>query len=496
MPDGGDRAEREPDAPGDPNDSGPALDGTVGQALPTVPASVPQTVPEAVGFRFDGVSQVGGVDPGPGGAADRSLFFDQLGVDITGPPRGEHHLVPWTTVTRVSLGVTEADPDGGFATPIEIESVADVTRFLIPSEHLQSVQIAALDHHLATWSGSGTRPLPAPPPSAPSPLGSRADGSVWPVPFGSASCAPGPYSSASYPPVSYGDPRTSDGGLPGAHDPPAVKPKRTRRKATLVLALALLVAGVGLAFGLSAGGPVQRAAIRVAPRLSPDQQLVNQLMLTRSDLPHGWTVNTNTAGSGSQKMQNAEIAVTRAFARCMGITDQQGAIVLGGQATDQTAQTASPIFVAPTSGAPAGFALELQTAASIVRTHLDEQSDFALYANPQYPQCAATAVASELQLGANNASGHNGQPGPATASVLHLPAPAGEQLSGLLMTFTVSDGSASVPVEVEAVSLGTDRIEAALQAFAIGGRIPTGVLAGSLSAFEQRVAGDGKSAVV
>jgi hypothetical protein len=195
-------------------------------------------------------------------------------------------------------------------------------------------------------------------------------------------------------------------------------------------------------------------------------------------------------------MRSAESAITKAFARCMGITDQKGSVVLGGPASDQTAQTSSPVFVAPSSPEEPGFAFELQTAARIVRTHRNEQDDAALYANSRYPQCVATAVAAEVQLGANNASGQNDQPGPASATMVDLHAPAGEQLSGLIIAFTVSDRSMPVPVEVEAVSLGTGRIEADLQAFSIGGRIPTDVLAPSVSTFEQRVAGNGRSAVV
>jgi hypothetical protein len=263
------------------------------------------------------------------------------------------------------------------------------------------------------------------------------------------------------------------------------------------MAIGLLLAGTGLAIGLSSAGTGQRTANLAAPRLSPDQQLADQLMLTRNDLPHGWTVATDNGGPGaSQQVQRAQAAITAAFARCMGITDQQGAIVLGGQAADQTAQTSSPIFVAPNSSAQPGSSVELQTAATIVRTPGDERNDFSLFAIPQYPQCTATAIASELQAGANSASGQNRQPGPATASVVALPAPPGEQLAGVIATFTVTDGPASVPVEVEAVSLGSDRIEASLQAFAVGGRIPPDVLAASVAAFEQRVASDGKSTLV
>jgi hypothetical protein len=195
-------------------------------------------------------------------------------------------------------------------------------------------------------------------------------------------------------------------------------------------------------------------------------------------------------------MRTAEAAIATAFAGCMGITDQQGAVVLGGPASDQTAQTSSPVFVAPASAQNPGSAFELQTTARIVRTHRNEQDDAALYANSRYPPCVATAVAAEVQLGANSASGQNDRPGPASATAVDLHAPGGEQLSGLLISFTVSDRSTPVPVQVEDVSLGTDRIEADLQAFSIGGEIPSDVLSSSVWTFEQRVASRGTGVAV
>jgi hypothetical protein len=260
--------------------------------------------------------------------------------------------------------------------------------------------------------------------------------------------------------------------------------------------MALIVSGLALALWLSATGSRTFANPVRAP-LTPDQRLVAQLMLTRSDLPAGWKVQRDNAGSGrSSVVQRGEVEITRTLARCMGIADQQAAIVLGGGATDQTAQSSSPIFVAPSSTGNPGFAVELQTAATAVRTHHDEQTDFSLLGNPRYPPCAAAAVASELQLGINATSGGNDLPGPPTVSVLELPAPAGEQVSGLVITFTVSDGSTTVPVEVETIALGSDRIEANLQSFAVAGQIPGDVFEASVQAFEQRIATGGQTAVV
>jgi Tfp pilus assembly PilM family ATPase len=58
----------------------------------------------------------------------------------------------------------------------------------------------------------------------------------------------------------------------------------------------------------------------------------------------------------------------------------------------------------------------------------------------------------------------------------------------VLLSFNVTDQDATVPVQVEVVSLGSDRVEANLQAFALGGAIPAGVLDSPVAALERRVA--------
>jgi hypothetical protein len=265
----------------------------------------------------------------------------------------------------------------------------------------------------------------------------------------------------------------------------------------LVVALVLVASGVGLAVGLAASGTSHPAkGVATAPAVTPDEHLAQQLLLTRDDLPVGWQASMNPGtAANSPALQQGEARITDTLARCMGITDAEGAIVLGGEAPDQTAQTSSPIFVAPTSGT-AQTAVELQTAATVVRTHGDEQQDFALFANPKYPQCAATASAEELQLGVNQTSGAGDQAGPATVSTVQLPGASGLQQSALLMAFTVVDGSATIHVQVESISLGAHRVEAGLEVFAIGGQIPSQSLAASIATFERRVASGGASSVV
>jgi hypothetical protein len=225
--------------------------------------------------------------------------------------------------------------------------------------------------------------------------------------------------------------------------------------------------------------------------------LADRLMLTRSDLPTGWRVAEGGGATvNSPAVQRGETAITRTLAHCMGISESQASVVLGGRSTDQTAQASSPIFVAPTPSASAGSALELQSAATVVRTRTDERADFALLSNPRYPRCAATAAAADLQLGVDQTSKGRNQPGPATVSAVTLPGPGGVQTNAVLMAFSVKAGAASVSVQVESIWLGSQRVEANLQIFAIGGQIPGATVLGPISTFQDRVASGGKDSTV
>ena len=418
-------------------------------------------------FRFDDVDQLGGRTHGPGDQRGLALVFDRLGVEVTGPGPGARLFVPWSEVTWSSIGEEGVGADGRAATTLELESGAGLVQYVVRSDEPMAVQMAGLDARVARWAGQGP-PCPEPGETA------------------------GPSVVGPSPPSAVGPARTDVVG----EGPTG--PRRSRRTATLVVALALLASGIGLAIALSTAAPDTAATRAVAVPTAPsDVHMARLMMLTQADLPQGWRAAKDEGNvANSPSVQRGESQITRSLAGCMGITESQAAIVLGGQAPDQTAQTASPVFVAPSSSAAAGSALELQTAASVVHSHHDEQSDFSLFANPRYPQCAATASAAELQLGVDQTSGGHDQPGPATVSPVDLPGPSGLQESGLIMAFSVKDGSASLPVEVETISLGADRVEASLQVFAIGGQVPNDALSAAFSTFEQRVASGGKTSVV
>ncbi len=474
-------------------------------------AGGPRAVPEADAFRFDQVDQVGGGAHGPPAREGMALVFDERGIGISGSEGHGPTYLPWSQVTAVTVGDAVPGAGGGTETPVEVESSAGLLGYLVRSDRPQPVAMAALAQRVAGWRSppeevgpaagppSGEPVVAAAPhrPAASSPGGvpPRAVPDGLPAGFPEApGLAPPPFGPPAFGfPVGYG---------PGpAPSHPDGRPKRTRRTATLVVALCLLVAGIGLAVGLVVTTSTHAKTAGPTPATTPassgDQRLAEKLMLTQADLPTGWRVaKGGGATANSPTVQQGEVRITHTLARCMGITDSQASVVLGGQAADQTAQASSPIFVAPTSSASAGSALELQSAAAVVRTHQDEQDDAGLLANPSYPQCVATASAAELQLGVDQTSGGSDQPGPATVSTITLPAPDGVTLTGLLMAFTVKAGAASVPVQVESISLGSHRVEGSLQVFAIGGQIPNDTLQASIATFEQRVASGGKSSVV
>ena len=518
-----------------PDDAGTGAAGTSSEPTGTAP----RIVPEADVFTFSAIQQGGGSRQLQWASTHLRLVFDARGIEFIGEGPSEYSFMPWASVTRVSRGASRAEPGGGSVTVIGIDSPGRIMRFAVTSNHRDPIELTALSERVARWSTSAGWPTegpggPVPPaatpgaPTEPDPeqhseqdseqdseqppdAGSDPDGTD-PVPGLPASGVVDEYPPGGRPPgrtLPDGEPPAAlmdaPAGSPSSGPPPwppgpfgLMPPRRrwrTRRIATLVLALVFLGSGIGLAIALSGSGGSPTSAPSTTSPPTPDQALAEQLMLTQNDLPAGWSMSTDSPGSGvAPRIQTGESKITRTFAGCMRISDSEASLVLGGGAADQTAQTSSPVFLGPPSPGQPGFALELQTAATVVRSHQDEQEDFTLLADPRYPQCAGAAVASETQLGADSSSGRNERPGTPSVAVLGLPAPQGEQVSALVVAFTVSDRSASVPIEVEIVSLGHDRIEAELQALAVGGQIPSGELSSPLSVFADRVAGGGQSA--
>jgi hypothetical protein len=432
-------------------------------------------LPEADSFTFEDVPMTAdGLPPGTAPTPVRVTFGPE-GIEMddggTEPPES----VPWGEVRGVWFGLPMAPPNRDVVTPMDVVWVGGSARLLLPGDRMRTVRIVALEDRLFSWS-------PPPPTGPPPPPGF---GQPTPVLPDATDRVPPP------PVAPYGPPPPQ--WYPVEHAPRAPGRARRRRLTVLVVGVALIVAGVGVAAGLSHPHPGGALADRVsAPPLSADQRLADQIMLTQHDLPVGWRVDRSASSAASSpQLRAGETVITRKFASCMGISNAQATVVFGGRASDQTAQASSPIFLAPPSAVQPGFALEFQTGAAIVRTRHDEHDDLAPFADPRYRGCAADATAAELQLGVNDSSGEHGTPGPATGTLETVPSPNGEQLTALSVAFTVSDRSVEVPVQVESVVVGSDRIEGQLEAFAIGGAIPTAVLRSSLVAFEERVASRG-----
>jgi hypothetical protein len=439
-----------------------------------------------------------------------TLVLDPAGVAILGPEPGSERRVDWSAVTAAWCGPVGRGPDGRTVAPFDLTSSDRTIRFELDATRVSAAQLAALQADLPSWAPHAAAP-PAPPAVASAPPVTPAP----PVPPVAAPPPPAPVGLPTFmpPPPGYGPPPavypapyppgppTAGPWPPGAYPSPAwgpqpVKPARARRRTLLVSGAVLVVAGIGLALVLGVHHGRSPGHAAVAQPVSPDQHLADQLMLTTGDLPTGWTVAGRSGGgvAATPSGRAAQQQIEQTFVQCMGITPDQAATVLGGQASDQTAASSSPVFIGPSTGTSTPSGEELQTAAAIVRTHSDEQHDFALFTSPKFPQCNGAVTAAELQLGINGATGTTVPAGPVTATVVNLTAPAGEQVFGVTMSFDATDGTTTVPVVVDQLVVGSDRAEGQLVAFGLGGPFSGDVLSSTVATFEHRLADQGGGA--
>jgi hypothetical protein len=468
-------------------------------------------------FHFEGVALVGRTESGPSIVDGLSLALDADGITIMGPGPETRRTVLWSVVSAASCGTPGATPSGRTATPLDLTSSHRTVRFFLYGDRVRDADIRSLIGLLPTWVGSAppwqsppppvhaTLPPPPvhatlPPPPVPAtlplplPFAPPPPPLYYPYPVGGQFPVP-------YPMVNPYAVQYPWGTVPMAPDHPA--PRKGRRRAGMLIGAAMILLGAGglAAFELAGGQTPSVAAHPPTSSRTPDQRLANQVMLTQSDLPVGWLVSPANSGSigNSPSDRKAQAQFVSNFAQCMGVTADQAASLSGGPAADQTAQMSSPVFEGPSTGSIApstapGQLLELVTNADIVKTHADEVRDFGLFTNPRFPNCEAAMTASLAQLGVNDASGGTDAPGPATATVVNLVAPKGEQVEGITMHFAITANSAHIPVEVDFLIVGSDRIEGQLQTFAVGTQFPGDVLSASVSTFEQRVATQGNSA--
>jgi hypothetical protein len=447
------------------------------------------------GFQLDGVSLVG--DPALGAQVTEglTLLVDATGFVIVGPELGASRRVQWSAVASAVVGLVVAGTEGGIATPLDVTASGRTVRFMLPASRVSQAQVSLLERLLLEWKGAfGPQPGedgPAPG-TWPSP-GPWSQGPVGPPPGAWPHPTPGPSWAGGQPP------RFADLAMGTFESGWAVQTidhlaehsrRRRRRIVGMTLSMLLVLSGVGVWVGLAATEQsFNPSTLTTQP--SPDQQLARDAMLNESDLPAGWLASPGDSNGTSAADRKAEQRIAKTFQTCMGVSADQATTVLGGQSKDQTAQAQSPVYVGPDAGATAGAATELQSSAAVVRTHADEKSDYAVYSNPRFPQCNAVAGAAEAQIGLNDSSGDNDQPGPAVGHAVPISPFHGEQLLEVESTFTLNAGGHPVVVQNYQVVVAGDRIEASLGAFAVGTGFPSGVLSGSVSTLEHRVASEG-----
>ena len=466
------------------------------------------------GFLLDGVSLIAVASDGPETVDGLTLLFDAIGFVIVGPAAGASRRVEWSGVAGVEVGLVVSGTDGGIATPLDVSSAGKTVRFMLPASRVSPAQVSLLERRLVQWRAPAGRdwglapgtamPVPSPAPNQRPSMGS------WPAPNQSPSM--GSWSVPGQTPAPGSWPRPTE-RLGPAYGRPTMGPvgsgwaiqpvdhlvehsRRRRRKVVgMSLSLLLVLAGVGLWVGLANTGQPPRSTTSTT-RPSPDQQLARNTMLAQTDLPSGWQISPGGSGGTSAADRKAERQIAAVFQKCMGVTADQATTALGGQSRDQTAQAQSPIFVGPAAGSVSGAATELQSTSAVVRTHADETNDYAVYANPRYPQCNASASAAEAQIGVNDTSGSHDKPGPAEGHAVSIPPFPGEQVLEVESTFTLNTGGQAIVVQDYQVLVAGDRVEASLGAFAVGTVFPTDVLSTSASKLEHRVAsvGPGKGA--
>jgi hypothetical protein len=470
---------------------------------PQEPGSTRREEPTG-GFQLDGVSLVGDPSVAPEVVEGLTLLFDATGFVIVGPEPGASRRVAWSAVTVAVVGLVVAGTDGGMATPLDVTASGRTVRFMLPARRVSQAEVSLLERRILEWKGPpgpepepeagaysarpgpwpspGGWPQPAvgPPPVGPPPVGPPAG--AWP--------RPGTQWAGGQPPR-FANPSTGtpeSGWTVHPVDHLAEHSRRRRRKIVgMCLSGLLILAGVGIWVGLASTD--QSTSSTGQP--SPDQQLAQKVMLNKSDLPVGWQPSPADSSGTSGADRKAEQQIARTFQTCMGVSANQATTALGGPSKDQTAQAQSPVFVGPGAGTTGGSAKELQSWTAVVKTHADEKSDYAIFSNPRFPQCNATAGAAEAQLGVNDSSGGHDQPESAEGHIVSISPFPGEQLLEVESTFTLNAGGHPEVVQNYQVLVAGNRVEASLGAFAVGTGFPSEVLSASVSTLEHRVATEG-----
>jgi len=330
------------------------------------------------------------------------------------------------------------------------------------------------------------QPAWGPPPYGPSPYGPSPSG---PSPYGPPPYGPSPYGPPAYGPPAYGQQpwgaTPGYGGFAGAGTPTPPAHPSSRRWVIAAVAVFVVLALVGT--GLAVAHRSRGSSTATSAPASADQRLAESVLVTANDVPSGWTVQAMGDNGNSPDDQSTIERLTTAFVQCMGITQNQAAGLLGGQADDQTGQAQSPVFQGPTPSDGSSSQANIQSLATVVQTEDDANADFRLFASSRYPGCSGAFIAGVGQLGVDDDDGGHDQPGAVTSQVLALPRTNGVQEVAVQSEFDLDVNGQLIPVQATDAVVCAGRIETQLQAFGIGAPFPPSVFLPVYSTVVSRV---------
>lgn len=268
------------------------------------------------------------------------------------------------------------------------------------------------------------------------------------------------------------------------------------------VAAALVVAAIVLLLAPWSGSP--SASSRSGS--SDDHEIAEQVNLTRSDFPSGWTADSSTGplggflGSSGQRadpgltpaQRRRATRIIRTFQQCVGVpASKDGVFESAGSAP--SARVSSPGFAGP----PSGLAMEAGSRVSVFSSSGPVTVAVAEITNPKFPRCFGAVIGKELTLVAQRVatSSPGVSYGAPQVQPLTLPQHAGATAVGVDVTLPLTAGNLSGSLQFDLVLVGGGRIEAVLVAYglAVGGSsgFPTSLTTSLTTTLEHNVATEG-----
>lgn len=441
-------------------------------------------IPDAHSFLFEGVQRL---DPEGGAIGDPrcSVLIDDDGVEIVDYTQHWALRLTWRDLVDLSIespvGRRASDrmesPDPGSA--VVVRTRVGEEHLLIRTSPEESVQLAALEAWLSTKAEQ--RRTSAAVPVAPA-LGDTELPPGLPADFAAVSTA-APAQAVLPPPIV--QPASPGAWLP-PEEPASPTEKRRRRSLVLVVAgLTLIVLGLVLALVLWHHHSAGQQATR--PPVSPEQRMVDQTDVVRSDLPASWITQPGSQPPLSAHDRAIQAKFTAAYGTCMGISSHQANQLVNGSTPGTVTTSSSDLFLGPPVPVNQNGTVQLQSSTALMASRADVARDLALLANPNYPRCTAQLIADEVQLGTDDTLGVNEQPSPPLFTTGPVPGATASDSSALLVSFQVSANGKQIPVVVDQLSLAYGRLEGQLQVVGFDSGLPTSVIASVTSSYEQRL---------